>query len=76
MRMEGGISAPIVPPAAIAPVANDGEYPALTISGTAMRPIAAAVASEEPQTAAKPEQAKIDEIAKAPGTRFNTDFAA
>ncbi len=33
-----------------------------------MRPIAAAHASEEPQTAANPVLAKIDEIASPPGT--------
>ncbi len=41
-----------------------------------MRPMAAAVASDEPQTAAKPEQAKTEEIASAPGMRRRTALAA
>jgi hypothetical protein len=42
----------------------------------AMRPIEAAVASDEPQTAAKPEQAKIELIASAPGMRRKSALAA
>jgi hypothetical protein len=38
--------------------------------------MAAAVARDEPHTAAKPEQAKIDEIANAPGIRLKIAFAA
>ena len=41
-----------------------------------MRPMAAAVASEEPERAAKPEQAKMDEIARPPGNRARNTFAA
>ncbi len=41
-----------------------------------MRPIDAAVASEEPQTAANPEQARIEEMASAPGTRRRSALAA
>ena len=39
-------------------------------------PIAAAMAREEPQTAARPEQGKIDEIASAPGIRRSRALAA
>ena len=41
-----------------------------------MRPIAAAQASEEPETAAKPEQAKTAEIASPPGILRRTTLAA
>ena len=41
-----------------------------------MRPMAAAQARLEPHTAAKPEQAKIDEMASAPGILRSTAFAA
>ena len=42
----------------------------------AIRPMAAAVATEEPDTLAKAEQAKIDEIARPPGSRASSTLAA
>ncbi len=76
IRIEGGISAPMVPPAAMDPAAMEGRYPAFTISGIAIRPIAAAQARDEPDTAAKPEQAKMDEIANPPGSLRSASLAA
>ena len=51
--MDGGISDLSVPPAAIVPVENAGEYPRLSISGNAARAKVAAVAVDDPQTTPK-----------------------
>jgi hypothetical protein len=67
IRIEGGISAPMVPAAATVPVASSGLYRWRTISGTAILPIAAEQATDEPVTAAKPAQPNIDAMARPPG---------
>ena len=67
MRIElGGINIPIVPPAAIAPVASAGLYLYFFISGKVTRPIVAAVATLEALTAAKPAHAPTVAIARPP----------
>ncbi len=67
----GGINHPRVPPAAMLPVASLGEYPNFLISGRAHVPIAAAVATEEPDTAAKPALATMVVMASPPGSILN-----
>src|SRR5262245_17538148 len=64
--IEGGISAPSVPPAANAPVAKDAEYLYRRNSGSDTCPIIAAVASEEPLMVPKAAQPPIAAIAKPP----------
>ena len=49
----------MVPPAAIAPVASRSLYPKRRISGSATRPMVAAVASDEPHTAPNAAQAEM-----------------
>jgi hypothetical protein len=63
----GGISEPIVPAAATTPAASGPEYLYLSISGTAMRPIAAAQATEEPVTAENMAAPQIDATPSPPG---------
>ena len=65
-----------VPPAATTPAANCLLYPALSISGMAIRAKTAAVATEAPETAAKPAVAKIVETASPPGTQAIQRLAA
>ena len=67
MGMEGGIRIPRVPPAAIEPYISSFWYPRFSISGMAIRPIVAAVATLEPQTAPKMAQAKTLATARPPG---------
>ena len=57
---------PREPAAATEPVASESLYPYRFISGSATRPIAAAVALVEPQIAAKPAQAAIVAITRPP----------
>src|SRR5262245_65304362 len=64
--IEGGISAPSVPPAANAPVAKDAEYLYRRNSGSETWPIIAAVASEEPLIVPKAAQPPIAAIARPP----------
>ncbi len=54
----GGIKIPNVPPAATSPKEYFLSYPAASIAGIIIEPIAAAVAGEEPEIAAKIAQAK------------------
>lgn len=63
------MSEPRVPEAAIDPVANDGAKPREIISGIAMRDIADAVATDEPEAAAKRALATTLAQARLPGTR-------
>src|SRR3546814_20928286 len=67
----GGMREPRVPDAATAAVANFGSYPARSISGTAMRPMAAAVAMLDPDAAANPALAKLDATERPPGKKAN-----
>ena len=53
----GGISMPRVPAAATVPVARVSSYLYFFISGSAIRPMVAAVAAVEPHMAANPAQA-------------------
>ena len=53
MITEGGTNEPSVPPAAIHPVAKEGAYFRLSISGKATLPKVAAVAGDDPQMAPK-----------------------
>ncbi len=75
-RMLGGISAPMVPAAATTPVARPGSYLFFSISGTAMRPIAAAQATDEPVIAAKPEHPMMLATARPPGIHDSHTRAA
>src|SRR3546814_5491021 len=65
---------PRVPDAATTAVANFGSYPARSISGTAMRPMAAAVAMLDPDASANPALAKFDATARPPGKHANHLF--
>src|SRR3546814_7047076 len=67
----GGMREPRVPDAATTAVANFGSYPARSISGTAMRPMAANVAMLDPDAAANPALAKFDATARPPGKKAN-----
>ena len=53
----------VLPPAAMHPVASPSSYPALRNSGSAMRVMVAALASEEPETA--PNSAEAASVATA-----------
>jgi hypothetical protein len=68
IRIEGGISEPSVPAEATQPVARPGSYLCLSISGTAMRLMPAAVATDDPEAAAKSVQAATLATASPPGT--------
>ena len=57
---------PKVPPAAMVPAAKPGSTPARRNSGSAARPKVAVVATEEPQMAPKPVQARITAIGNPP----------
>ena len=63
----GGIRIPRVPPAAMQPVAKASEYFNFCISGRAMVPNMAAVASEDPEMAAKQAQAPTVAMDSPPG---------
>src|SRR5512139_461123 len=69
--MLGGMRKPRVPPAATLPVESRGSYLNRSISGRATVPMAAAVATEDPDTAAKAPHAPIVATASPPGTRRN-----
>src|SRR6266508_728958 len=64
--IDGGISAPSVPPAASAPVAKDAEYLYRRNSGSETWPIMAAVASEEPLIVPNAAQPPIAAMARPP----------
>ena len=66
-RILGGMSEPMVPAAATEPAARPLSYFAFSISGTAMRPIAAAQATEEPVTAENPAAPPTEAMARPPG---------
>src|ERR1700676_1370427 len=74
--IDGGIKMPILPPAANAPAASRSSYPALRISGSAIRVMVAAVTMDDPHTAPKQEEAAIVAIAKPPRTPDNSRRAA
>ena len=67
MRTEGGIMEPSVPAAATEPVARPGSYFALSISGMAILPKAAAEATLEPLAAPKNALATTVAEASPPG---------
>src|SRR5690625_3277170 len=69
MVTDGGMRMPSVPPAAMQPDATPLGYPRERISGMPILPIAAQVAADEPDKAAKIEQAPMLEIANPAGTR-------
>jgi len=62
---------PSVPPAAMEPAATPSGKPRLRISGMPILPIAAQVAGEEPDIAAKSAQAPRLEMTRPPGTRVS-----
>src|SRR5450631_339020 len=74
--IEGGIRMPMLPPAASAPVASRSSYPALRISGSAIRVMVAAVTIEDPHTAPKQAEAAMVAIASPPRTPDNSWRAA
>ena len=73
---DGGMSEANVPPAATTPAANCLRYPTFSISGIAIRANTAAVATDAPETAAKPAVAKTVETANPPGNHAIQRFAA
>src|ERR1700675_5220738 len=74
--IDGGIRMPILPPAPTAPVASRSSYPALRISGSAIRVMVAAVTMDDPHTAPKQEDAAIVAIASPPRTPDRSRRAA
>ncbi len=72
----GGIRDPSVPPTATEDVASRGPYPAFSISGVQIRPIAAAQATLEPVIAENPPQPRMDAMASPPGSLANQTRAA
>ena len=76
MTMEGGIRMPSVPPAASSPSTNFFGYPRAVISGTAMVPIVAAVATDEPEIAANRPQEMMVATPRPPGQWPTHDCAA
>jgi hypothetical protein len=75
--MLGGIIMPSVPPPATVPMAKSLRYPRETIWSTEIRPMAAAVAGEDPHSAANTVQESVVLIARPPliflVSRFNTE---
>ena len=65
--IDGGINKPNVPEPAKVPIDNESSYPRRDSSGSVMRPIVAAVAADEPETAAKIPQLKIFTCSSLPG---------
>ena len=65
-----------MPPAATTPAANSLRYPIFSISGMAILANTAAVATEPPETAAKPAVAKIVDTANPPGSQAIQRLAA
>ncbi len=63
---DGGIRMPSVPPDAVMPPANAGEYPWRTIAGIMIEPIAATVGGPEPEIAAKNMHASTVTMARPP----------
>src|SRR4051794_33786506 len=72
MAIDGGISASMVPHAATTLVANDSWYRCCSISGIAILAMTAVTASDDPDTAPNAAPAKLEAIARPPGTRQNT----
>jgi hypothetical protein len=66
ITIEGGIRIPSVPAFPITPAAKDSGYPAFTIPTITIDPMAATVAGDEPDTAAKIIQAITEAIAMPP----------
>ena len=69
MGTEGGIRMPRVPPAAMEPMMSGRPYPRRSISGMAIIPMVAAVATLEPDTAAKMAHEKMLATASPPGRK-------
>ena len=67
MGTEGGIRMPRVPPAAMEPMMSGRPYPRRSISGMAIIPMVAAVATLEPEIAAKIAHEKTLATARPPG---------
>src|SRR5438477_5555036 len=65
--IEGGIRMPSVPPAASEPKMSGRAYPRRSISGMAIMPMVAAVATLEPEIAAKIAHEKMLATASPPG---------
>ena len=63
---DGGMSEASVPPAATTPAANRLSYPSASISGIAIRANTADVATDAPDTAAKPAVANTVDTANPP----------
>lgn len=72
----GGINDPSVPPMATEPEASDLEYPKRNISGIAMRPMAAAQATDDPVIAENPPHPITEAIATPPGNLASHKRAA
>ena len=64
--IDGGITTPIAPPAAINAQENAAGYPAFTIAGIMISPSAATVAGPDPEIAAKKQDTTIHTIAIPP----------
>ena len=64
--MEGGIRIPRVPALVMTPAAKLSGYPALTMPTMTIEPIAATVAGEDPETAAKIMHAMTEAMAIPP----------
>ena len=64
--MDGGMTTPMAPPAAMRAQENAGEYPAFTMAGIIIRPRAATVAGPEPEIAAKKQDTATHTIAMPP----------
>src|SRR5690606_7607517 len=75
-RIDGGIIEPIVPAQATVADASAGWYFALSISGTEILLMAAAIARLDPDAAAKPAQAAAVATARPPGSRTSQSRAA
>ena len=69
--MLGGMRGPRVPPAASEPVASFPSYLRCSSSGRATVPMAAAVATLEPDTAENRPQAAMLEWSRPPGMSWN-----
>ena len=73
---DGGINEARVPPAATTPEAKRLSYPSFSISGTAMRANTAEVATDAPETAAKPAVENTVATPMPPGSQPSQRFAA
>ena len=64
--MDGGITTPMAPPAAIRAQEKAAGYPAFTRAGIMIRPKAATVAGPEPEIAAKKQETTTQTMAMPP----------